>query len=51
MVSPESSANLHEFVVRNMTQGKDAQGEVTLGVEVESDDRSFRGRARLDRHH
>ena len=38
-------ANLHEFVVRNVTQGKDAQGEVTLELEVESDERSFRGRA------
>jgi 2-isopropylmalate synthase len=38
-------ANLHEFVVRSVTQGKDAQGEVTLELEVESDDRSFRGRA------
>jgi 2-isopropylmalate synthase len=38
-------ANLKEFVVRSVTQGKDAQGEVTLDLEVESDDRSFRGRA------
>ena len=38
-------ANLHEFVVRSVTQGKDAQGEVTLELEVESGDRSFRGRA------
>jgi 2-isopropylmalate synthase len=38
-------ANLHEFVVRSVTQGKDAQGEVTLELEVESDDRSYRGRA------
>jgi 2-isopropylmalate synthase len=38
-------ANLREFVVRSVTQGKDAQGEVTLELEVESDDRSFRGRA------
>jgi 2-isopropylmalate synthase len=38
-------ANLREFVVRSVTQGKDAQGEVTLDLEVESDDRSFRGRA------
>ena len=29
-------ANLHEFVVRSVTQGKDAQGEVTLEVEVEA---------------
>jgi 2-isopropylmalate synthase len=38
-------ANLREFVVRGVTQGKDAQGEVTLELEVESDDRSYRGRA------
>ena len=38
-------ANLHEFVVRSVSQGKDAQGEVTLELEVESDDRSYRGRA------
>jgi 2-isopropylmalate synthase len=38
-------ANLREFVVRSVTQGKDAQGEVTLELEVESDDRQFRGRA------
>ncbi|MFO0952148.1 MAG: 2-isopropylmalate synthase [Isosphaeraceae bacterium] len=38
-------ANLREFVVRSVTAGKDAQGEVTLELEVESDDRSFRGRA------
>src|SRR5262249_3283510 len=38
-------ANLHEFVVRSVTQGKDAQGEVTLELEVESDDQSYRGRA------
>ena len=43
--SPGVRANLHEFVVRSVTQGKDAQGEVTLELEVESDDRSFRGRA------
>ena len=43
--SPASHANLREFVVRSVTQGKDAQGEVTLELEVESDDRSFRGRA------
>src|SRR5581483_9365321 len=35
-------ANLHEFAVRGVTQGKDAQGEVTLELEVESGDRSFR---------
>jgi 2-isopropylmalate synthase len=38
-------ANLRDFVVRSVSQGKDAQGEVTLELEVESDDRSFRGRA------
>jgi 2-isopropylmalate synthase len=38
-------ANLREFVVRSVTQGKDAQGEVTLELEVESDDRTYRGRA------
>ncbi len=38
-------ANLREFVVRSVSQGKDAQGEVTLELEVESDDRTFRGRA------
>jgi len=38
-------ANLHEFVVRSVSQGKDAQGEVTLELEVESDESSFRGRA------
>jgi 2-isopropylmalate synthase len=38
-------ANLREFVVRSVSQGKDAQGEVTLELEVESDDRSFHGRA------
>ncbi len=44
-------ANLHEFVVRSVTQGKDAQGEVTLELEVESDDRSYPRPRRLDRHH
>ena len=38
-------ANLREFVVRSVSQGKDAQGEVTLELEVESEDRKFRGRA------
>ena len=38
-------ADLHEFVVRSVSQGKDAQGEVTLELAVESDDTSFRGRA------
>lgn len=37
-------ANLREFNVRGVSQGKDAQGEVTLELEVESGDRSFRGR-------
>jgi 2-isopropylmalate synthase len=39
------AANLRQFAVRGVTAGKDAQGEVTLELEVESDDRSFRGRA------
>jgi len=39
------TANLREFAVRGVTQGKDAQGEVTLELEVQSDDRTFRGRA------
>jgi 2-isopropylmalate synthase len=38
-------ANLREFVVRSVSQGKDAQGEVTLELEVESGDRAFHGRA------
>jgi 2-isopropylmalate synthase len=38
-------ANLREFVVRSVTQGKDAQGEVTLELEVESDHGTYRGRA------
>jgi 2-isopropylmalate synthase len=38
-------ANLREFAVRGVTAGKDAQGEVSLELEVESDDRTFRGRA------
>jgi len=38
-------ANLHEFVVRSVSQGKDAQGEVTLELEVQSDGSTFRGRA------
>ena len=32
-------------MVRSVSQGKDAQGEVTLELEVESDDRAFHGRA------
>ena len=39
------AANLREFSVRGVTAGKDAQGEVSLELEVTSDDRSFRGRA------
>jgi 2-isopropylmalate synthase len=39
------AANLREFGVRGVTAGKDAQGEVSLELEVESDDRTFRGRA------
>ncbi|MDX2038236.1 MAG: 2-isopropylmalate synthase [Isosphaeraceae bacterium] len=39
------TANLREFAVRGVTAGKDAQGEVSLELEVESDDRTFRGRA------
>ncbi len=39
------AANLREFSVRGVTQGKDAQGEVTLELEVHAGDRSFRGRA------
>jgi 2-isopropylmalate synthase len=38
-------ANLREFVVRSVSQGNDAQGEVTLELEVQSEGRSFRGRA------
>ncbi len=38
-------ANLREFAVRGVTQGKDAQGEVSLELEIESDDQSYRGRA------
>jgi len=39
------TANLREFGVRGVTGGKDAQGEVSLELEVETGDRSFRGRA------
>jgi 2-isopropylmalate synthase len=39
------AANLRDFAVRGVTEGKDAQGEVTLELEVQSDDRTFRGRA------
>jgi 2-isopropylmalate synthase len=39
-------ANLHQFSVRGVTQGKDAQGEVSLELEVESDEgTAYRGRA------
>ena len=38
-------ANLREFVVRSVSQGKDAQGEVTLELEVQTDGHSYRGRA------
>ncbi len=39
------AANLKEFAVRGVTAGKDAQGEVSLELEVTSDNRAFRGRA------
>ena len=39
------AADLREFAVRGVTAGKDAQGEVSLELEVASDDRTFRGRA------
>ena len=39
------SAILKDFSIRGVTSGKDAQGEVSLELEVTSDDRSFRGRA------
>ena len=39
------AANLKQFAVRGVTAGKDAQGEVSLELEVTSDDRTFRGRA------
>jgi 2-isopropylmalate synthase len=39
------AANLRDFAVRGVTEGKDAQGVVTLELEVQSDDRTFRGRA------
>ncbi len=39
------AANLKEFSVKSVTAGKDAQGEVTLELEVTSEDRSYRGRA------
>ncbi len=39
------AANLKEFSVRGVTAGKDAQGEVSLELEITSSDGSFRGRA------
>ena len=39
------AANLKEFSVRGVTSGKDAQGEVSLELEVENNDMKFRGRA------
>src|SRR4051812_30639612 len=39
------AATLKDYVVRGVTAGKDAQGEVTLELEIESGDRTFRGRA------
>jgi 2-isopropylmalate synthase len=39
------AAKLREFAVRGVTAGEDAQGEVSLEMEVGSDDPSFRGRA------
>ena len=39
------AANLKAFAVRGVTAGKDAQGEVSLELEVTSADRAFRGRA------
>ena len=45
------AANLREFAVRGVTAGKDAQGEVSLELEVESDDRTLPRPRRLDRHH
>ena len=39
------AANLKEFSVRGVTSGKDAQGEVSLELEVENNDHKFRGRA------
>ncbi|MFM7319065.1 MAG: 2-isopropylmalate synthase [bacterium] len=38
-------ADLKEFVVRSVTGGKDAQGEVKLELSVQTDERSFSGRA------
>jgi 2-isopropylmalate synthase len=39
------AAKLREFAGRGVTAGKDAQGEVSLELEVESHDRIFRGRS------
>lgn len=39
------TANLKDFNVRGVTEGKDAQGEVSLELEVVSAHGSFRGRA------
>src|SRR4051812_13772790 len=39
------AANLREFSIRGVTAGKDAQGEVSLELEVTSDDRPFGGGA------
>jgi 2-isopropylmalate synthase len=41
----EITANLREFAVRDIAVGKDGQGAVSLELEAESDDRTFRGRA------
>ena len=38
-------ASLRDFAIRGVTRGKDAQGEVSLELEVESDAQSFHGRA------
>lgn len=39
------AANLKEFAVRGVTAGKDAQGEVSLELEVTNAEGAFRGRA------
>ncbi len=38
-------ANLRDFTIRSVTHGKDAQGEVSLELEVERDAQTYRGRA------
>jgi len=38
-------ANLCDFTIRSVTRGKDAQGEVSLELEVESDAQAHHGRA------